>query len=74
MDPLFRRFKWSVIYKNTELLCCTPDINYTSIKRDICFHLEVLLLKIYPVDIFIYVAKTYAQRCSLKTIIVPVFS
>ena len=40
IQPLFcDNFKWSIIYKNTESLCCTPEtnvilqINYTSIKN-----------------------------------------
>ena len=38
IQPLFSNsFKWSISYKNIELLCCTPEtnilINYTSIKK-----------------------------------------
>ena len=40
IQPLFyNNFKWSIIYKNIESLCCTPEtnkilqINYTSIKK-----------------------------------------
>ena len=40
IQPLFcNNFKWSIIYKNIESVCCTPEtkmiskVNYTSIRN-----------------------------------------